>query len=130
MLMYSDVIELADEAFARNRRVRAHSEHLRAQTTALLFTYRLHRFPKMRGASDTGGEDCVRRLLRDFCAVIEPPKSFVGFSRGAACQACGNAIKAGEREYDVVAGTSELRLDEPCYKFFLEESLASDRRVS
>ena len=87
MLMYSDQIELADDTLAANRRLRADSEHLHAQTTALLFTYRLHRFPHVLGASDAGGEDHVRRLLRDFCAGIQPPKSYAGLSRGSVCQA-------------------------------------------
>src|SRR5215813_6343913 len=96
MSMQFDLIELADETLAANRRVRAHSDHLRAQTIALLFTYRLHRFPQVFGASDACEEDRVRRLLRDFCAVIEPPKSYAGLSRGSVCQACGNTIKSGE----------------------------------
>jgi hypothetical protein len=72
----------------------------------------------MRGASDTETKDHARRL-RDSCAVVEPPKLFVGDSRGSARQACGNVIKPGEREYDIVAGMLELRLDQACYKLFL-----------
>ena len=95
-----------ERLLAANRRVRAQSERLRAETTALVFTYRLHRFPRLSGASDTSDADLVRRLLRDFCAVIEPPKSFVGFSRGSVCQACGNVIKPSEIEYNVAASAS------------------------
>jgi hypothetical protein len=72
----------------------------------------------------TSDADRVRRLLRDFCALIEPPKSFVGFSRGSVCQACGNVIEPREIEYDVVARRSEMRLDADCYKVFVEESSA------
>jgi hypothetical protein len=50
--MYSQVIEWGDDTLAANRRVRAQSERLRANATALLFTYCLHRFPHPSGASD------------------------------------------------------------------------------
>ena len=122
--VYSHVIEAAEYAFAASRRLCAQSDKLRDELNALLCTYRMHRFPHLAGASDTRTEDSVRQLLRDFLSRIEPPKSFVGFSRGGVCQACGDAIKHGAIEYDVVAGTSELRLDNDCYKVFLDESRA------
>ena len=123
--MYSALIELADETLAANRRVRAHSEHLRAQTTALLFTYRLHRFSPIFGASDAGDDGHARRLLRDFCAVVEPPKSYAGLSRGSVCQACGKTIDPGDLEYDIAATESEIRLDADCYRVFSEELRAA-----
>ena len=119
---FADLIEVADYTLAVNRCVRAQSDTLRDEVGALFFTYRSHRFPQVSGASDTHVEGRVRRLLRDFCAVVEPPKSYVGFSRGSVCQACGNVIRLGEKEYDVVSGTSEMRLDDDCYKVFIEES--------
>ena len=120
----SDLMEVAEHTFSVNFQLRARSHKLRDDLNALLFTYRLHRFPHLAGASDTRTDDSVRQLLRDFLSRIEPSKSFVGFSRGGVCQACGDTIKYGAIEYDVVAGTSELRLDADCYKVFLEESVA------
>ena len=40
------------------------------------------------------------------------------------CQACGNVIKYGAIEFDVVVGTSEICVDADCHKVFLEESRA------
>ena len=120
----ADQIELADETLAANHRVRAHSEHLRAETLDLLLTYRTHRFVAVSGGSDARDEKDVRRAMRDFCTVTVPPKLYAGFSRGSVCQVCGKIIKPGEIEYDAVAAMSEMRLDGDCYKLFMEESRA------
>ena len=54
--MYLQLIDLGEQTFATNRRVRACAENLRAQLDALLFTYRSHRFPHVHGASDARDE--------------------------------------------------------------------------
>ena len=124
--MYATVIERADKTMARNERLRAQAAHLVGDARALMTKYRAHRFPRFSGASDITQNDYVRVLLRGFVSRVGQPRSFVGYSRGSTCQACGNAIKPGDVEYDVVAGATELRLDEICYKVFLEESRAGN----
>ena len=127
--MYTTVIERADRTMARNERLRARAAHLVGDTRALLAKYRAHRFPRFSGASDITENNHVRVLLRAFVSRNGRPRSFVGYSRGSTCQACGNAIKPGDVEYDVVAGATELRLDEVCYKVFLEESRVDIERL-
>ena len=121
---YLQAIETAHSTFTANRRVCAQSIRLRGQVNVVMLTYRAHRFPRISGASDTTAEAHVRRLLRDFVSRIEPATSFARFSRGSMCQACGNVIKHGEIDYDVVAGTSVMRLDADCYKVFVDETRA------
>ena len=120
--MYTTVIERADKTMARNERLRTQAAHLVGDARALMVKYRGHRFPRFSGASDLTQHDHVRVLLRAFVSRIGQPRSFVGYSRGSTCQTCGNTIKAGDVEYDVVVGATELRLDEICYRVFLEES--------
>ena len=58
--------------------------------------------------------------MRECFAGTQKPKSYVGYSRGSVCQACGGVIKPAEIEYDVADGTAELRLDAACYALFSE----------
>src|SRR5437763_427643 len=118
--MYSELIEVAGRTLAQNQRVRAHADELRVRTNTLILTYRVHRFRPISGASDAGEDDRVRRLLRECFAGTQKPKSYVGYSRGSVCQACGGVIKPAEIEYDVADGTAELRLDAACYALFSE----------
>jgi hypothetical protein len=120
----SELIEVGNLTLAASRRICAQSDKLRDETNALSLTYRQHRFPQLVGGTDITDDYQVRRLLHDFCAGVGRPKSFVGLSRGSVCQACDNIIKPGALEYDVVVGTSELRVDADCYTIFAEESRA------
>jgi len=117
--MYSQVIEDADATLTTNRRVRAYSADLRAQSNALLFEFRRHRFFSVSGGSDAADDECVRSLLRKFCATHGTPTSYAGFSSGSVCQSCGSTIKAGAVEYDLVTSTAELRVDGACYAVFI-----------
>ena len=93
--MYSELIEVADRTLAQNQRVRAHADELRVRTNTLILTYRVHRFRPISGASDAGEDDRVRRLLRECFAGTQKPKSYVGYSRGSVCQACGGVNGLG-----------------------------------
>jgi hypothetical protein len=122
--MYLLAIERADKVLATNTRLRAEAARHRWQTRELFLRYRRHRFPQLSGASDARDDGHVRRRLREFLSRAESPKSYVGPSRGSVCQLCGNTIEVNELEYDVAAGTSELRLDAECHQVFIEESRA------
>lgn len=131
--MYSELIQLGALTIAANKELRSEAATLRTHANAIRANAtrcRARRFRPMSGASDVRDDDRVRRLLRDFCAVIQPPKSYAGLSRGSICQACGNIIKAGDLEYDIVAATSEIRLDVDCHRIFIEESRAARRAGS
>ena len=113
--MYGELLEDGERTLIVSRRVRAESEALRTRTSGLLLTYYRHRLLCLSGSSDTDGLDRVRRVLHDFLSEVGWPKIWIGFSRGAVCQACGSAIKPNDRQYDVEAGPSELRLDASCF---------------
>jgi hypothetical protein len=101
-------------------RVRERAVALQRDVRESLLAFRSHRFRPIFGASDVGEDPRVSRLLSEFCSGNEPPKSYVGQSRGSVCQVCGKTIKAEDLEYDVVAGPSELRLDAACYASFID----------
>ena len=42
-------------------------------------------------------------------------KTYVGLSRGAACESCASHIFVGDVKYNVVGEGGELRLDAACY---------------
>src|SRR5262249_42442894 len=113
--MYGELLEDGERTLIVSRRVRAESESLRTRTSVVLLTYCRHRLLRMAGSSDADGFDRVRRVLHDFLCDVGWPKIWIGFSRGAVCQACGSAIKPNDRQYDVEAGPSELRLDSSCF---------------
>lgn len=117
--MYSESITLAEETLTTNEKVRAHAVLLVADAKVLMVTYRRHRFTQLAGGTDTS-DDRVPAILRRFCSGADRPRSFVGYSRGGVCDACGNGIKTQEIEYDVVSSASSLRLDEACYKVFMQ----------
>lgn len=123
--MYSTLIAEGDETLAASKRLRAHAAEARADANALRLRYRRHRFFYVSGGSDAIEESRIRELLRAFCARAEDMKTFVGFSRGSVCQACGNIIKPSAVEYDVVAGKAVLRLDLACYRIASEITRAS-----
>src|SRR5262245_17524884 len=118
--MYSESIAVAAATLVVNKRVRAEAAELRAYANALRVKFRRHRFFYVSGGSEPNDGDHVRVLLRDFCTAEEPPKSYVGYSRGSACQACGRTIKPGDVEYDLVTPAATLRLDGPCYGVFID----------
>jgi hypothetical protein len=118
--VYSELIAKVDATLADNMRVRIEAAESRVWLRTLLIKYRSHRFFYVSGGSDANDGDRVRVLLRDFCAADGPPKSFVGYSKGSVCQACGVTIKAGDLEYDLVTSTGELRLDATCYAIFID----------
>lgn len=113
--MYGELLEEGERTLIVSCRVLAESEHLRARTSGLLFTYCRHRLLQFSGSSDADGSDRVRSVLHEFLSEVGWPKIWIGFSRGAVCQACGSAIKPNDRQYDVEAGPSELRLDASCF---------------
>ena len=119
--MYSDAIAIADEILSANERLREQFGELHANTVALLLRYRRHCFPRFTGASDTDDGQRVRELLRDLVTRSGRPRSYVVYSRGSICQACGNDIKVNDLEYDVVIDLSEIRLDTGCYERFIEQ---------
>ena len=125
----SSVSVLLDEsewALDHSMRVRERAAALQRAVRASLLTFRSHRFRPIFGASDAVEDNNrVRQFLRDCCSGNEPPKSYVGHSRGSVCQACGNVIKANDIEYDVATGTSELRLDAECYVFLIDRLAAA-----
>ena len=117
--MYSEAIAVANQTLAANKRLRADAAELRADARALLIKFR-RRFLRVSGGSDADDGDQVRALLRDFCTADAPPKSYVGFSRGSACQACGGTINPGDIEYDLVTASATLRLDGRCYAVLID----------
>jgi len=118
--MYLEAIAVANQTLAVNKRLRADAAELRADARALLVKFRRHRFLHVSGGSDADDGDQVRALLRDFCTGDAPPKSYVGFSRGSACQACGGTINPGDIEYDLVTASATLRLDGRCYAVLID----------
>jgi hypothetical protein len=58
------------------------------------------------GGSDAPENDRVRRLLHDLCSGDGRAKSYVGYSRGSVCQACGSAINRATSKYEVVTITA------------------------
>jgi hypothetical protein len=116
-------IESGEETLAANLRVRAQSERLRAETSAVISTYPSHRLPQLAGGSDAREADGVRRLLRGFVSGPQPPKSYAGPSSDSVCEAWGSVIKPNDIEYDVVIGTTELRLDLPCHRILIHETV-------
>jgi len=119
--MDGDEIAIADEILSANTRLRQRVGELRANTVALMLRYRRHRFPQFAGASDNNDEPRVRELLRDLATRSVRPQSYVGYSRGSVCQACGNDIKVNDLEYDVVGNMCEVRLDAGCYERLIEQ---------
>jgi hypothetical protein len=119
--MYSDEIAIADEILSANKRLRERVVELHANTVALMLRYRRHRFPQFTGASDTNDEQRVRERLSDLVTKSTRPRSYVGYSRGSVCQACGNDIKVNDLEYDVVGDMSEIRLDAGCYERLIDQ---------
>ena len=97
------------------------SRRLRVEACALLVTYRAHRFRAIFGASDANRREGLRPRLATFAAG-GPVKTYVGPSRGAACDVCGERIFVGEIEYEVVAEGRELRLDAACYLILVDEA--------
>jgi hypothetical protein len=118
---YSDEIAIADEVLSAKKRLRERVGELHANTVAVMLRYRRHRFLRFTGASDTNDEQRVRELLRDLATRSGRPRSYVGYSRGSVCKACGNAIKVNDLEYDVVGDMSEIRLDAGCYERLIDQ---------
>src|SRR5438094_5233876 len=112
--MYSQSIARADETLAVNGRLRAAMIALRAETNALLFTYRHHRYFHLSGASDAPKEPTATRSA-DLAATIRskissgalplpaeaPEKCWVGASTRRACHGCGVAIAPEDLEYEL-----------------------------
>ena len=126
--MYSQLIVRADETLAVNRRLRAAMINLRAETNALLFTYRHHRYPHLSGASDAPKEPTASRSA-DLAATIRskissgalplpaeaPEKCWVGASTRRACHGCGVAIPPEDLEYELdLADGGTLLFDARC----------------
>ena len=127
----SSVSALLDDGawvLSENRRAREQTAKLVEEASALIATFRSHRFCLIAGADD-GSDDLgrIRRKLRAF-ASSGTPKTFVGESRGATCDACGRKILVGEVEYEVVANGLELRLESDCYLRLVDELQASPPR--
>lgn len=118
--MYGELLADGEHTLAVSRRVWTESENLRTRTSVLLLTWCRHRLPRFSGSSDVDGPDRVRHVLHEFLSEVGWPKIWIGFSHGAVCQACGIAIKPNERQYDVEAGPSELRLDASCFNVLNE----------
>jgi hypothetical protein len=87
----------------------------------LILRFRAHRFCPIAGADDLADDrERIRRGLHAF-ALFGTPKTFVGLSRGATCEACGRQISGGEIEYELVADGHEMRLESNCYVLFVDE---------
>lgn len=115
--MYCELLEDGERTLTVSRRVLAESEALRTRASGLLVTYCRHRVLRFSGSSDADGSDRVRRVLHEFLSEVGWPKIWIGFSRGAVCQACGSAIKPNDRQYDVEAGPASFgwtRAASPC----------------
>ena len=94
--MYSQLIARADETLAVNGRLRVAMIDLRAETNALLFTYRHHRYFHLSGASDAPALISRRRFGRRsvparYRCPLRRPRS------------AGSARARGERAMDVVS---------------------------
>jgi hypothetical protein len=59
--MYFMAIERAERTFAANQRLRAETAALRAEASALVFTYRRHRLSELAGGIDASDDDRARR---------------------------------------------------------------------
>jgi len=80
-----------------------------------------HRLRPIAGADGaTENEGRIRRKVRAF-ASFGTPKTFVGESRGATCDACGRKIFVGEVEYEAVANGLQMRLESACYLVLVDE---------
>src|SRR5262245_30044834 len=105
----------------QNQRTREQTARLAQETRELILTSRPHRFHPIAGADyGTDDEGRIRRKLRAF-ATSGTPKTFVGESRGATCDACGRKIFVGEIEYEVVANGLEMRMESDCYLLLVDE---------
>ena len=124
--MYAQLIETGERTLTTSRMLCAQAEGLRATTRAVLLRYRAHRLGRLSGSSDAH----VRDVLREFCSGMDQPKSYVGYSRGSRCEACGKGIELQEIEYDVVTPAGALRLDATCYGLFLEASREDEHEPS
>ena len=107
---------------AQNHRAREQTAKLAQEASALIVTFRPHRFRPIAGADDlTDESQWIRRGLRAF-AKFGIAKTWVGPSRGAVCDVCGGKIPVGEQEYELVASNgNEIRLNGDCYALLVNE---------
>jgi hypothetical protein len=118
------VIAQSRDARDRSQQARVDATWRRQEAHDLILRFSPHRLQRISGADGFAEKpERIRSVLRAF-ASFGTPKTFVGLSRGATCDACGRAIRSGEIEYELVADSHEMRLESGCY-LLVEEELAT-----
>lgn len=119
------VIVQARDGRARSRYARVRATCLRHEAHLEILRFSGDHLHLISGADDSDAEpQRIRSVLRAF-ALFGTPKTFVGLSRGATCDACGRLIIGGEIEYELVADSHEMRLESSCYLLLVDELAAS-----
>jgi hypothetical protein len=81
--------------FAQSQQAHVRARKLAQEASALILTFRSHRFRPIAGADDVDDErEFIRRGLRAF-ATFGIAKTWVGLSRGALCDMCRKKIAVG-----------------------------------
>jgi hypothetical protein len=115
------VIAQSRDARERSRQWHVDATWHRQEAHDLLLRFSPHRLQPISGADSFAEEpERLRSALRAF-ASFGTPKTFVGLSRGATCDACGRSILEGEIEYELVADGHEMRLESDCYLLLVDE---------
>ena len=129
MALYSQLIEIAQETLAENRRLRVRTTELRAEVTAILFRYCRNRFPQFSGASDAGDTALPSTVATDVATMLRnkvrsgllpfppdpPEKCYVGKGTRRPCDGCDVVIRPDEIEYELdVADGRVVRFHAEC----------------